>query len=65
MMASAALFSRFASWAHTLGDGSTVKALMTQPASKFVFVALFTVITVYLIVYITRLLAHWIPSSDM
>ncbi len=38
---------------------------MAQPVSKFVFVALFTVITVYLIAYVTRFLAHWIPSSDM
>ena len=65
MMTSAALYSWGVSWIHKSSDASTVKAVMTQPASKFVFVVLFTVITVYLIACITRLLAHWIPSSDM
>jgi uncharacterized protein YggT (Ycf19 family) len=65
MMTSAALFSLCASWIHKSNDGSAVGAVMTEPALKFVFVALFTAITVYLIVCITRLLARWIPSSDM
>lgn len=65
MMTSVALFSRAASWVNKSSDASTIKAAMAQPVFKFMFVALLTAITVYLIVYITRLLAHWIPSSDM
>lgn len=65
MMTSATLFSRSVSWIHKSSDASTLKAIMTQPGYKFMFVALFTAITVYLIAYIMRLLAHWIPSSDM
>ena len=65
MMASAALFSGIASWLHESSDASAVKTIMIQPASKFVIIALLTVITVYLIAYTTLLLAHWIPSSEM
>lgn len=65
MMASAALFSGIASWLHESSDASAVKTIMVQPAPKFVIIALLMVITVYLIAYTTRFLAHWIPSSEM